>query len=395
MEDLPYHYKVFLANVVEGLALAEEQGLEASDVLSAIFASEDVPQNYKDFLDCIVGNLNNSITNGMQITDSTSAEFASDAIPSEYQNFLDGIMQGLQAPVMDGTQDANNASADFSDSLVDTINGLFADVEAANDSNARWASLELGRSTNSWWSSIVALWDGVMARLFGDFSATSGKFRSGGGGGSGGFVDGTANADGTAYAGGNWGAPKTETALGGELGTELVVRNGKWFTVGDTGAEMFQVRRGDIIFNHKQTEQLLKHGHVTGRGKAYAAGTWKNASSPLDDLGEELTMRVGSNGSLQFLPKSATAMAAGTFDNLINLANLDATDILNRSRPSIGVSPSIVNNTMEIKIDASTGELIHVEHLDGNNLDEIGKFVDKAWEKKMQTLNNSIKKFTR
>jgi hypothetical protein len=50
---------------------------------------------------------------------------------------------------------------------------------------------------------------------------------------------------------------------------------------------------------------------------------------------------------------------------------------------------------MEFKIDASVGELIHVDHLDGNNLDEIGKFVDKAWEKKMQTLNNSIKKFTR
>lgn len=36
---------------------------------------------------------------------------------------------------------------------------------------------------------------------------------------------------------------------------------------------MFKVQRGDIIFNHIQTEQLLKHGKVTGRGKAYATGT--------------------------------------------------------------------------------------------------------------------------
>lgn len=37
-----------------------------------------------------------------------------------------------------------------------------------------------------------------------------------------GVVNGTANALGTAYAGGNWGAPKTETALVGELGPEMV-----------------------------------------------------------------------------------------------------------------------------------------------------------------------------
>jgi hypothetical protein len=50
---------------------------------------------------------------------------------------------------------------------------------------------------------------------------------------------------------------------------------------------------------------------------------------------------------------------------------------------------------MEIKIDASVGELIHVDHLDGNNPAEISKVIDKAWEKKMQTLNNAMRRFTR
>lgn len=397
LEDLPYHYKVFLANVVEGLVLAEKEGLGTSEALSAIFASEDVPQNYKDFLDCIIGNLNNSITSGEQITDSASAEFASDTIPSEYQNYLDDIMQGLQAPVIDGTQDANNASSEFFGSgLPEIINGVFADVESAAAGDASWASQEMVKSTNSLWDSLVAWWNGVVNSLFGGGSSThsSSSGRSHGGGG-GGFVDGTANADGTAYADGNWGAPKTETALTGEVGPEILVRNGKWTTVGQNGAEFTQVKKGDIIFNSKQSEQLLKYGRVTGRGKAYASGTWKNASNRLDDLGEELTMCAGPNGGLQFLPKGATAMATGTIGNLTNLAQFDTTDILNRSRPSIGVSPSVANNTMEIKIDASVGELIHVDHLDGNNLDEIGKFVDKAWEKKMQTLNSSIKKYTR
>ena len=92
-------------------------------------------------------------------------------------------------------------------------------------------------------------------------------------------VNGTANVFGNAYAGGNWGAPRTETALVGELGPELLVRGNRWTTIGDNGAEFTQVKKGDVIFNHKQTEQLLKNGHISGRGKlkggdsAFAHGT--------------------------------------------------------------------------------------------------------------------------
>lgn len=91
-------------------------------------------------------------------------------------------------------------------------------------------------------------------------------------------ADGTAHVSGTAYAGGSWGAKNTETSLVGELGPEILVRNGRWTTVGENGAEFTQVKKGDIIFNHKQTEELLKNGHVTGRGKlkgmsALASGT--------------------------------------------------------------------------------------------------------------------------
>ena len=92
--------------------------------------------------------------------------------------------------------------------------------------------------------------------------------------------NGTANAFGTAHASGDWSAPRTETALVGELGTETIVRNGKYFTVGENGAEFANIRKGDIIFNHKQTEELFNNGHVTsggGRakvvGEAFASGT--------------------------------------------------------------------------------------------------------------------------
>ena len=87
------------------------------------------------------------------------------------------------------------------------------------------------------------------------------------------IVNGTAHVRGTAFKTGSWGAPRTETALVGELGPEMVVRGNRWFTVGENGAEFTDIKKGDIIFNHKQTEDLLSKGYVTGRGKAYASGT--------------------------------------------------------------------------------------------------------------------------
>lgn len=91
-----------------------------------------------------------------------------------------------------------------------------------------------------------------------------------------GQVDGTAHANGTAYANGNWGAKDSGVALGGELGREIVVRDGKWFTVGDNGAEFFSYKKNDIIFNADQASQLLENGKITHgkkRGKSFAEGT--------------------------------------------------------------------------------------------------------------------------
>ena len=92
-------------------------------------------------------------------------------------------------------------------------------------------------------------------------------------------VNGTAHANGTAghaFKNGDWSTKDSGTALMGELGQELIVRDGRFFTVGDNGAEFVPYKKGDIIFNHKQTEELFKNGYVTsggGRGVALASGT--------------------------------------------------------------------------------------------------------------------------
>lgn len=107
-------------------------------------------------------------------------------------------------------------------------------------------------------------------------------------------VNGTAHVDGTAFKNGSWGAPKDETALVGELGPEMIVRDGHWFTVGDNGAEFTDIKHDDIIFNHKQTEDLLSKGYITGRGKAFAEGT---AYSRSDSLWKPASGSDKNNGS--------------------------------------------------------------------------------------------------
>lgn len=81
--------------------------------------------------------------------------------------------------------------------------------------------------------------------------------------------------NGTAHATGSWGLKSSEhNALVGELGMETVVdpNTGKYYTVGNRGAEFVDLPRGAIIFNHKQTEALFKNGYVTSRGKMLANG---------------------------------------------------------------------------------------------------------------------------
>lgn len=113
---------------------------------------------------------------------------------------------------------------------------------------------------------------------------------------SGGSAAGTAHASGTAYsmwtdfrhstgayANGSakdWRLPADETALVNEVGTESIVRDGKWFPI-PGGAHMENLQKGDIIFSAAQTKELVETGKVLsdgGHGRvigstSYADGT--------------------------------------------------------------------------------------------------------------------------
>lgn len=101
-------------------------------------------------------------------------------------------------------------------------------------------------------------------------------------------VNGTAHVDGTvnlkaraghAFAKGDWGVKKDERALVGEIGQELLVRGGKFTTIGDNGAEFVNLKRGDIIFNHLQTRDLLSKGYVNSRAKVFMGGAYASGTA--------------------------------------------------------------------------------------------------------------------
>lgn len=82
---------------------------------------------------------------------------------------------------------------------------------------------------------------------------------------------GTAHASGTlddtSWVNNSWKTSKNEVALTGEVGQELVVSGNKWFTTGDNGAQFTSIPAGSVVFNSKQTEELLNQGFTNSRAK--------------------------------------------------------------------------------------------------------------------------------
>lgn len=101
--------------------------------------------------------------------------------------------------------------------------------------------------------------------------------------GGGSNLNGTAHIGGTAYVNGNipndaFTNPKYRTknpgiSLTGEEDQEIVVHGNEWWTVGDKGAEFSYIPSNSIVFNGKQTKELLNKGYTNSRGKAHLHGT--------------------------------------------------------------------------------------------------------------------------
>lgn len=85
------------------------------------------------------------------------------------------------------------------------------------------------------------------------------------------FASGTIEDD--SWINDKWKTKKDEVALTGEVGQEMIVHGNTWQTVGDNGAEFAHIPAGSVVFNAKQTEELLKKGSILSRGRALLSGT--------------------------------------------------------------------------------------------------------------------------
>ena len=84
---------------------------------------------------------------------------------------------------------------------------------------------------------------------------------------------GTSHLNGTAFTRGSWGAKRSENALISEVAPEIWVHadTGKWELV--TNPQFVRVKKGDVIFNAKQTADLLGKGSSLSFGSSFLNGT--------------------------------------------------------------------------------------------------------------------------
>lgn len=202
-----------------------------------------------------------------------------------------------------------------------------------------------------------------------------------------------------AYGSGSWGLPHSERALINELGSEIIVRGGRWFTLNNGYPTMANLKAGDIVFNHKQTEALLNNGYVTGTharlvgssfaegslghlsGRAYASGTefkqefdqleilidrmesaFKRISDSVETLSYNLTAQNRQMDSAIAKAKSNLSVYQKAYDTYMSKAN------------AVGLSGSWVNAVQNGSYDVSN---ITDEDLKAK-IDDYKKYYEKA-----------------
>ena len=133
---------------------------------------------------------------------------------------------------------------------------------------------------------------------------------------------------GTAHASGMDRTSRDETALTGEMGQEMVVTGDHWYTVGDHGPEFTHIPAGSIVFNARQTHDLLTKGHTNTHGRAWANGTaFANRGSKIGKKGGSFGGSSGSSSASAASSAASAAESAGeaakawinTLDKLYNL----------------------------------------------------------------------------
>lgn len=222
-----------------------------------------------------------------------------------------------------------------------------------------------------------------------------------------GYVNGTAHASGTAKIGGDWGTAKGGKTLVGELGREIVVdvHTGRWYTVGDRGAEFVDIPAGSIVFNHIQSQSLLENGYVSGRAHALASGT-AMVTGGIGLPGVQASTARKNRIEAEIAKATASELADSTPDGGDNNAEdsfkyIDRVEILldriHRKIESVKDAISDVFSLWSTRGDNITKQIANItDEIDTQQaaaeryLEEARKQIDKydldpAWVKKLET----------
>ena len=226
-----------------------------------------------------------------------SFTFDNSALQEEYNGLVSNISaieQNIEVHVSADTDEADTGLDDMNQKLVEiqdnidkvsstgiTIKGVTTSVENLGkiQTAASNAASEISGLSQEIINMPSAKTTTITTRYVSEYSTSYSGGKSSKSGVGRGVAQGTAHAYGTARAKGtdlfpsNWKLKRPELALTGELGPEMVVRGNEWFLAGENGTEFNQLQKGDIVFNHLQTEQLLNKGAIRGRGKARLQGT--------------------------------------------------------------------------------------------------------------------------
>jgi hypothetical protein len=258
---------------------------------------------------------------------------------------------------------------------------------AVEEINNKTANINVGANISSMVSTIQAELNkphsvNVTANI-----TTNVKNNSGGTGG--GFASGTmlrvAHASGTAYnvlnyspahADGNVALQSNEKALVNELpdGPESIVRDGKWMVI-PGGAHFENLKKGDIIFNSKQTSELINSGRVMsggGHARALAGGTVHSGMSAfLDGSPKGGGNSFGLNKGNQSSPSNST--------------------ITDKNTISVKKNTDTVNDNTE-KVKKSTKVYNWVETRIKHWSDQVQKIADKITDYIKKSLKTSLLK---
>ncbi|MCI8281247.1 MAG: hypothetical protein HFI76_06045 [Lachnospiraceae bacterium] len=184
---------------------------------------------------------------------------------------------------------------------------------------------ELARKTASVSFGGIQYVQEATSRVLGTNTGNTGSKSGSNTGGRPGNKTGKQNPQGMAKAAGtgNIGIKKTETALINELGHETIIDPKKGtYEIVQGGAQFRELKKGQIVLNHKQTEGLLRNGKIATFGKmlfrgnanlegsSYAVGTassrnpatgrqWTDNGNPADSSGNPGTDSPSTDNDTQ------------------------------------------------------------------------------------------------